>query len=241
MTTLAPAPDRPAPRPGPAGDAATPWWRRPWVLPLTALVAAALVFMWASYITLDARTATVELPPEYPGKYQIVLAHIVFGTVALVAVVLQVWPWLRRRHPRVHRWVGRVYVVGGVAPSAALAAVLLPMIAGSHWLAWASRVTLEVLWVATTAVGAISARRRRWTLHRWAMLSSFALTMDAFSTRFLQVALMPLYPDVIDEGAFLLLVGWGGWVANLLLVQAWLLRSMRRSRRDRTRGDVLAA
>jgi len=31
------------------------------------------------------------------------VAHILFGSVALVTACLQIWPWLRRTHPTVHR------------------------------------------------------------------------------------------------------------------------------------------
>lgn len=227
MSTEAP-PARPTPRGGADGCL---WWRRPWIVPLAALVAAALVYIWASYITLDPRTATVDLPVEQPFKYPVVVAHIVFGSVAATTVLLQVWPWLRRRHPHVHRWAGRIYVVGGVAPCAALAAVLLPTLAAPTWFALASRVTLEVLWVTTTALGVAAARRGRFDVHRWFMLSSFALTMDTVFSRLLKVVLMPLYPDVLDATTFLLIVGWGGWLVPLVTVQAWLLSSGRRRER----------
>ncbi|MCR6483495.1 DUF2306 domain-containing protein [Amycolatopsis sp. OK19-0408] len=213
---------------------ATAWWRRPWILPLAAVAVAAVIYCWSTYITFDPRVASVApLPAEHPMKYPILIAHITFGTIAVLTVVLQVWPWLRRRHPRVHRWAGRVYVVGGVAPSAALAALLLPMIYGPPVFGWLSRVVLAVLWVTTTALGVLAIKRRNVRMHRWFMLSSFALTMDAFSTRFLQIVFMPLYPDVIGRDAFMIIAGWGGWVTNLLLVQAWLFWTARRRRAAR--------
>ncbi|GAA4549854.1 DUF2306 domain-containing protein [Amycolatopsis samaneae] len=226
ITQVPPQSTSPADKPG----AATAWWRRPWILPLAAIAAAALVYSWSTYITFDPRIATAALPPEYPLKYPILIAHITFGTIAVTTVVLQVWPWLHRRHPRVHRWIGRVYLVGGVAPSAGLAAVLLPMIAEPPWFAWASRVALEVLWVATTVVGVVAVRRGNVKVHRWLMLCSFALTMDAFSSRLLKVALLPLYPDVIGPTAYMTIVGLGGWLANLVLVLAWLVWTSRRRR-----------
>ena len=44
------------------------------------------------------------------------MAHILFGSVALVTACLQIWPWLRRTHPDVHRWSGRFYLFDGVFP-----------------------------------------------------------------------------------------------------------------------------
>ena len=91
-----------------------PAWRRAWVLPLGLLAVAFLVL--APYLTRDPSAARVPVPADLPHFYPMLVAHIGFGTVALLTSVAQVWPWLRRRHPRVHRWSGRAYLFAGVLP-----------------------------------------------------------------------------------------------------------------------------
>jgi len=55
--------------------------------------------------------------PAHRGYYPLLVSHIFLGSLVLLAACLQVWPWLRRSHPAVHRWSGRVYVVAALAAS----------------------------------------------------------------------------------------------------------------------------
>ncbi|GAB3385401.1 DUF2306 domain-containing protein [Lysobacter fragariae] len=44
----------------------------------------------------------------------VLASHLAFGFIVTVGGVLQMLPWLRQRHPRVHRWNGHVFVVSAV-------------------------------------------------------------------------------------------------------------------------------
>ncbi|MEX5720040.1 DUF2306 domain-containing protein [Geodermatophilus maliterrae] len=218
-TGTSPAVDR-TPRPR------TVWWRRPWIVPLALVVTTVQLFIWPPYLGLDPATATVPVPPDLPWKYPLLVAHIAFGSIALIATCLQLWPRLRRRRPALHRWTGRVYVFGGVLPAAACAAVLLTWMGGPGWI---GRIALEVLWVASTVTGWMAARRRRWPVHRRYMVYSFALTMDAFSTRALIVVIAAMAGPDLDLVLFLESVAWCGWLFNLLVAHVWLERTSRSS------------
>ncbi|MBD0324764.1 MAG: DUF2306 domain-containing protein [Aldersonia sp.] len=54
------------------------------------------------------------------------MAHIFFGSVALLTACLQVWPWLRRRHPAVHWYSGRLYVFAGALPAGLAVLTVVP-------------------------------------------------------------------------------------------------------------------
>ena len=69
-----------------------------------------------AYLTLDPARSRIVPRTDYPLHYPLLWAHIMFGSIALITACLQIWPWLRRRHPTVHRWSGRVYLCGGVLP-----------------------------------------------------------------------------------------------------------------------------
>ncbi|WP_433496296.1 DUF2306 domain-containing protein [Sphaerimonospora sp. CA-214678] len=201
---------------------ARPWWRRPWIIPLGILVLIVLLYIWPHYIGLDPKMATVEIPPQYPFKYPLLFLHILFGSVALITTCLQLWPRLRQTRPAVHRISGRVYVFGGVLPSALMAGVLLPLIGGPGWM---GRISLEVLWVLTTVMGYRMARKRRYAAHRRWMIYSFALTMDAFSTRFLIVVIASIAGPSLDLVFFLETVAWCGWLFNLVVAHWWIERT----------------
>jgi uncharacterized membrane protein YozB (DUF420 family) len=201
------------------------WWRRPWMIPLVVIVAAVLLYIWPHYIGLDRRNATTSLPPNHPLKYPILVAHIFFGSLALITMVLQVWPRLRARRPKLHRIAGRFYVFGAVLPSAVMATILLTWLGGPGWI---GRITLGVLWVLSTGAGYRAARRRRWEDHRRYMIYSFALTLDAFSTRFLQFVILSFIPKQhLDVTVTLEAISWCGWLFNLLVAHWWITRTAR--------------
>ncbi|SFW62970.1 DUF2306 domain-containing protein [Amycolatopsis australiensis] len=175
-------------RPAPVRVARKPvWWRRPWVAPLAAIVGLFLAYSLPPYLTLDPARARVPAPPGFAAHYWFLLAHITFGTVAIVGVVLQIWPWLRRAHPVAHRRIGRIYVFGGALPSAVMAAVIGAVSPFGPILG-----TLDVvgalLWFGFTVAGWRAVRQRRFADHRKWMVRSFAMTMNTLTTR----ALSPL-------------------------------------------------
>ncbi len=85
------------------------------LLALTAL--AFIAFALPPYLTFDVTRSRITPPPGFPAYYPLLVAHVLFASVAMAAACLQIWPWLRRAHPRVHRLVGRVYLFGGVLPA----------------------------------------------------------------------------------------------------------------------------
>ncbi|MFJ9810805.1 DUF2306 domain-containing protein [Streptomyces sp. NPDC101158] len=210
------------PRTGTPSSKAPAWWRRPWVIPLGVVVLAFLSFVWPPYLGLDPKTSLIPIRPEAPQHYPMLVAHIATGTIALVTVVLQLWPWLRRRHPAVHRWSGRVYVFAGVLPSAILAFLITPLSMGPS----VGTTLGGVMWLFTTAMGFVRAVQHRFLSHRMWMLYSFAFAINIVWGRVFVVLLMSL--GVQSQAIWGQVVGtapWLGWVINLFLVQWWLNRT----------------
>lgn len=159
------------------------------------------------------------------------MAHIAFGTVALLTCWLQVWPWFRRRYPAAHRVIGRVYVLGGVLPSGALGLVI-GAVSPFGPMAQVSNVILAVLWLACTVAGFRTARRRRFAEHRKWMVRGFALTVSIMMNRVWgALATIILVPqlDTVFGGSELALTQtisglstWLGWTTALLAAEWWL-------------------
>ena len=127
------------------------WWRRPWIVPLVALNGAFLLFVLPPYLGLDPSQSRVVLNDGFASHYAVLVVHILFGTIALVTLCLQAWPWLRLRYPRVHRLSGRLYVFAGAIPSALLALVLMPFAAAPNGLLGSALASVG--WIATTVLG----------------------------------------------------------------------------------------
>jgi Predicted membrane protein (DUF2306) len=223
-----PAPSRPAPLPPAAAPTrARAWWRSPWVLPWAAVAGWFLAISLPHYVGLDRSRTPVRLNPDYPLHYPLLVAHVTFGTVALVTACFQVWPWLREGHRAIHRWTGRAYVFAGVLPTGLLALAIMPFSQGP-----VGNSVAAVLWLATTVAGYRMIRRGREADHRRWMTYSFALTMQIVWGR-VMFKVLPHVPGVnLGDPHTLTIVfeaaSWIGIVVNLLIAQWWLERTARR-------------
>ena len=98
---------------------------RPWsVAPLLVLVIAFVAFSLPPYLTLDPAQSRIPIAGTPSGYYPMLVAHVIFGSVAILTCCLQVWPWLRARYPDVHRRIGLAYVFAGVLPAGVLGLIL---------------------------------------------------------------------------------------------------------------------
>ncbi len=202
---------------------------------LLVVVALFLALELPAYVGFDPAASRVPARPDLPLHYPLLVAHILFGSVALVTACLQIWPWLRRAHPVVHRWSGRVYLFGGVLPGG-LAVLAVAPVSSTGPISAAGNTALAVLWLATAVAGFRAARARRFGDHRRWMLRSVALTFSIVVNRVWLVAYLLLFtPFLGDDPAALTLAAagasvWTSWVVNLLVVEWWVLRPPRRGR-----------
>lgn len=215
--------------------------RRSWWFPPLAVAAVAFV-AWAAapYLTLDPGRSRIPPPEGVRWYYPALAAHVVFGSVAMLTCCAQVWPWLRRRYPALHRRIGRVYVLGGVVPAAALALAIASVGPLGLTLA-ASDVLLSVVWLFVTVAGYRAGRRGGLVAHRRWMARSFALTFSIVTNRVWAAILFVILIPRVDTtfggseaalvGTVAGLTGWLGWVIPLLAVELWLERGASAPRR----------
>jgi hypothetical protein len=212
---------------GPDAAPRRPWWRRPWFLP-AAFVSFAFIFLFVPpYLTLDPSQARLpNLRTDVAWHYPFVVAHVLFGTIAIATVPFQVWPKVRQWKPAVHRFLGRTYIFAGVIPSGLMALAIVPFSAGP-----AGNTVGALLWLAATIAGYRMARQRRYAEHRRYMIYSFALCLQIIEGR-IMVMTIPLLPGFTPASFPLVLetASWIGIVLNLLAAQWWLERTARRKR-----------
>jgi len=210
---------------------------------LALLFLVFLAFSLPPYLRLDPGLSRVPVPEGVAGYYPLLVAHVLFGSLALLSVCLQLWPWLRTRHPAWHRIVGRVYVFGGVLP-AGVAGLGLGVSSPFGPVARASSVLLASLWLACTLVGWRMGRRRRMAEHRRWMIRSFALMASVLTNRvwgpLAFLALRPQLETTFRGDETMLawtiagLATWLGWTLPLLIAEAWLERDLYHGRTSRT-------
>ncbi|BCI51844.1 hypothetical protein NIIDNTM18_11220 [Mycolicibacterium litorale] len=199
---------------------------------LVVIPAAFLAYSLPPYLVGGGR-----VPATFGLHHPLLVGHVALGSVAMVSAVAQLWPGLRRRHPHVHRSVGKVYVVAAI-PAAVTGLVIGAATPFGPVLA-VSNVVLAVLWLWFTVAGYRAARCRRYDLHRRHMLRSGVLALSVITNRIwtpmLFVALHPLQGSVFggSELHYLWFVagagGWLGWTLPLLGAQWWLRRQTSRA------------
>ena len=197
-----------------------------WLGPgLAVIVVAFLAFSLPPYFTGGTR-----VPATFGLHYPLLVAHVMFASVAMVAAVAQIWPRLRVRHPALHRRVGRGYVATAI-PAAVCAMVIGAATPFGPFLA-VGNVFLAALWLWFTINGFLAARQRRFADHRRHMVRSATLALSIISNRIwtpvLFITLQPLQDSVFDgsEEHYLWFVAglgaWLGWTIPLAAVQ-WRL------------------
>ena len=247
LTRAEPSPDA---RPRQSG-------RRLWVALLGAVAVGFVVYALPPYLTLDPAQARLQPFPPSAAYYPLLVTHIFLGSVALLTASLQVWPWLRRTHSRVHRTSGRVYVAA-VLPASICVMIIAPMgIHGANQ--QVANTMLALLWFGTTLAGFRAVRQHRYADHREWMLRSVAMTFSISANRaWLMILFIVFVPEIYTGQSFdpvaldqaIGVSSWMSWVVNLIIVELWLHRRRRprvtsrhrvssghREQHDRTHGQ----
>lgn len=190
------------------------WNRVGWVLLLLgALFAAgnALMFM------LVPEHGSPSIKARFFGTALAGWAHTMGGAVAVLIGPFQLLTKLRTSLPRVHVWMGRVYLfavfcgaLGGLYFSANSDAGM----AGNIGFA-----TLAIFWLYSGTQAYLAIRRGDVQTHRRWMLRNYALTFAAATLR-IQLPLL-IIGGVAFQVAYTT-VAWSSWVPNWLAVEWWL-------------------
>lgn len=109
-----------------------------------------------------------------------ILAHVVFGSCMLCIGTCQLDKHIRRAHPVVHRWCGRMYVICGILSLGGLQTLRASIGAGSSPKGHSSLLLFFVdvttaLWCGCTGVGVVAAWNKSFQVHRDAMTASLIL------------------------------------------------------------------
>ena len=190
------------------------WW---WPAAALALFVALYSLRYA---LLGERAYVPELAASFRARPWMVLAHTLFGPVALLLGLVNLLPALRQpARWRAHRLVGRGYV--GAALVLGLAGLGLAFHAAGGPLSRAGFVALALATLATTVTALWHIRHGAVRAHREWMLRSYALIFGAVTLRIWLPVLI-----VAHDGAFLPAyrwVAWLSWVPNALWAE-WIIR-----------------
>ena len=151
--------------------------------------------------------------------------HAGFAATALLLGPFQFIQSLRRTHLRLHRIMGRVYVLCCLLGGAAALPLSLGSTSGP--IAQSGFFIQAVLWLCVTSNGWRLAVQGRIAEHKLWMIRSFGLTFAAVTLR----AIIFGFPAIFGmtfQTAFLI-ASWACWLFNIAVVEAWIWYSSRKT------------
>jgi uncharacterized membrane protein len=145
------------------------------------------------------------------------LVHVGGAATALMLGPFQFLAGVRARAPRLHRWLGRTYVVACLTGAVGGFVMAFGSTAGPA--ATVGFAALGVCWFYANVQGWRLAMARRFADHRAWMIRSFAMTFAAVTLR-IYVPLLPL--TGLSELDGYRLTAYLAWIPNLILAELYI-------------------
>lgn len=180
----------------------------------------AIALMSYRFLALGLEVAFPDMLGHIADRNIAFILHISGSPVALVIGLFQFLPRFRTKHPEIHRWSGRVYVLAVLIGG--LASLVLALGSLDRPIAAFDFSTLALLWLGVTAQAIRLAMAGRIAEHRRWMIRSYSLTFAAVILR-LVLPFFFIFGDM-DYLAASSYVAWLSWVPNLLIAELYLRR-----------------
>lgn len=185
-------------------------------------LSALVVLVSSRYLQFEPSNYFEEQRSVYVQREAILGLHIVGGMLALLLGPWQFVTAIRTRLPRLHRVMGRGYVVG--VGAGALGGLLLAPTAYGGVVSTLGFATLGLLWAGTTVQAVVAVRRGNYYEHRRWMILSFSLSFAAVTLRLLLGGFAGLDAVGLAPGSFAVAyaaIAWLCWLPNLTLAAWW--------------------
>lgn len=148
--------------------------------------------------------------------------HVVTSCFCLIAGFTQFSNKILRNYPKVHRYIGWLYIVV-ILCFAAPTGLIMGVYANGGVPSQISFITLSLLWIVTTYIAFYSVLKKDYRRHQRFMIRSYALTLSAITLRAWKVVIVfTLRPHPMDA---YILVAWLGWIPNILFAE-WYIRKL---------------
>lgn len=193
-----------------------------------------LLVLYASYLLLLLSLPYLKLKPniEFLLTKQLVYhidiwrwafyLHVFSSVFVIVSGLLQFNRWSVKRHPKIHRFCGYVYIALLLLISGPGALVMSLYANGGFW-PQLSFTLLSILWIGFTLYALVLVYKKRYIEHGKWLLRSYALTLSAVTLRFylmifdyLDVPLGPIESYTI--------VAYASWIPNLVMAEILIRR-----------------
>lgn len=182
---------------------------------VAALLSVGVALFSYRYLTWSGPLApnVVENPFAHPW----LVIHAGGAGTALLIGAVQLVPWIGWKARWLHRWSGRLYVIGCIVGG--VSGLVLAMGATAGPAATAGFGLLAILWLYVTMMGWRMAVTRRFEAHRRWMIRSWALTFAAVTLR-IYLPMIPLTGLSFLDGYRI--ISFFCWIPNLAVAEIYL-------------------
>ena len=162
--------------------------------------------------------------------------HITLGGLALLIGWTQFSLKQRTNHLKLHRQIGKVYVIAALFSS--IAGVYIAMYAQGGIIASLGFMCLGIIWFFTTLSAYIEIGNKRIKEHQNMMIYSYAACFSAVTLRIYLYPLAFLFHDFIKA---YLTVAWLCWVPNIIVAYFLVKRLQRQKDKTVTNMSITAS
>ena len=186
------------------------------ILAWAGIFAAAIAFISKYVLFYYRHYDAASFDPYWPRRGWLFL-HMNGGALALLMGPWQFWSGLRQRNLTIHRWTGRLYLLGVCA--GIVGAIGLSLTTTFDWGVVNGIRALAIAWFATTGMAYYTIRKRLIVLHKEWMIRSYIVTFAFVTFRFLQ-DYTPL-SRVRPLGDRDTTIAWACWVVPLAVCEMY--------------------
>lgn len=198
---------------------------------------ALFLFLIASrYLTLNPEVYFPEQKLVYMAHTLMIVLHVAGAMLAIVIGPFQFIEKMRSgRLLKVHRWLGRVYLIGVLVGG--LAGLYMAQLAYGGFVARLGFTALAVLWLFSAFMAYKHIRNKNIEHHREWMTRTYALTFAGVMLRLWLPILSGIGLDFLTS---YIIVAWLCWVPNLVVAQ-WMISSRRNKDKNLVRSELIQA
>ncbi|MBL7818062.1 MAG: DUF2306 domain-containing protein [Saprospiraceae bacterium] len=142
--------------------------------------------------------------------------HITSSVFSIGGGIFQFFPKILRGYPKVHQWIGKIYI-GSILLFAAPSGLVLAAFANGGLAARVGFTLQCVVWWLTTYAAWHEIMKKNYLRHTEMMLRSYAVTIAAMSLRTESYFMVYIWETKPIETY--LTVTWLSWVGNLLIAE----------------------
>lgn len=201
------------------------------------LFLALLLFLVASrYLTLNPDVFFSEQKLVYMAHTTMIVLHVAGAMLAIIIGPFQFLEGMRKgRLLKVHRWLGRTYLIGVLVGG--LAGLYMATLSYGGMISHLGFASLAILWLFSGFMAYKHIRNKNLELHREWMTRNYALTFAGVTLRLW----LPIFGGFgIEFLTGYLIVSWLCWIPNLFVAQ-WIIIKRRRESQPRARIADLRA